>query len=60
MVINFILFANFYDIFANLSIFFIFILLTGHSRQPAARQEKGRGEIFNPPPLVSPPRTAPF
>jgi hypothetical protein len=32
-----------------------FILLTGHSRQPAVRQEKGRGKIFNPPPLVSPP-----
>jgi hypothetical protein len=55
-------FTIFYDILTNFSIFIfhLFFLLTGHSRQPAIRQEKGWGEIFNPPPLVSLPHTAPF
>jgi hypothetical protein len=59
MVLNFILFTNFCVIFANLSFFFL-VLLMEHPLQPATRQEKGRGAIFNPPPLVCPPRTTPF
>jgi hypothetical protein len=52
--------VNFYDIFVNLSTKKNEILLAGHSRQPTTRHEKGRGEIFNPPPLVSPHRSVPF
>jgi hypothetical protein len=61
---------GFFFILFFLQIFMIFlriyqqqkikILLTGHSRQPVTRHEKGRGEIFNPPPLVSPPHSAHF
>jgi hypothetical protein len=56
MIFNFILFKNICDIFANFSIYF-FNFIDG--ALPPTSQEKGRGEIFNPSPLVSPPRTAP-
>jgi hypothetical protein len=56
MVFNF-FYLQIFTTFLKINQFFFLILLTG---TPATRQEKGRGEIFNPPPLVSPPSTAPF
>jgi hypothetical protein len=50
-------FLQIFTKFLQIYQFIFFISLTGHSCQPATRQEKRRDEIFNPPSLVCPPRT---